>query len=359
MGNGEKKTIHYDKILKNLFNISNRLTIYAINALFKKNFNEDAKIEQLNREYIRLDKTTAIADTVLSIEINEQKTKYHIEFQTINDRTLIIRMIDYGFRIAIDDLDYSKIKADEEITVEFPSQIILFLKHNESIPDELNLTIKMPYTEQKIKYIVPTFKIWEHDPDYYKKQKLYIMLPLRIINLSEELENLKKRKLQEEEKTKLLTEYRRKITEVIESIIKELKDALKTDDLIIEECNKILMEFSTLAGELFSEEVKDIEQEVNEMAKMIIDPEVYRRGFEEGIEKGKTIINQELYQKGLEKGMEKGMVKTMLQDLSLMQNFTLPKTLKPLRISFKEAVLKRGIPKILYTDNGKIYRSGQ
>jgi hypothetical protein len=217
----------------------------------------------------------------------------------------------------------------------------------------------MPYTEQKIKYIVPTFKIWEHDPDYYKKQKLYIMLPLRIINLSEELENLKKRKLQEEEKTKLLTEYRRKITEVIESIIKELKDALKTDDLIIEECNKILMEFSTLAGELFSEEVKDIEQEVNEMAKMIIDPEVYRRGFEEGIEKGKTIINQELYQKGLEKGMEKGMVKTMLQDLSLMQNFTLPKTLKPLRISFKEAVLKRGIPKILYTDNGKIYRSGQ
>lgn len=30
-----------------------------------------------------------------------------------------------------------------------------------------------------------------------------------------------------------------------------------------------------------------------------------------------------------------------------------------LRSSFKEAVLKRGIPKILYTDNGKIYRSQQ
>lgn len=30
-----------------------------------------------------------------------------------------------------------------------------------------------------------------------------------------------------------------------------------------------------------------------------------------------------------------------------------------LRISFKEAVLKRGIPKIIYTDNGKIYRSQQ
>ncbi|MDN5313598.1 MAG: hypothetical protein PWQ68_2572, partial [Thermoanaerobacteraceae bacterium] len=41
MENEEKKFIHYDKVLKNLFNISNRLTIYAINALFKKNFHED------------------------------------------------------------------------------------------------------------------------------------------------------------------------------------------------------------------------------------------------------------------------------------------------------------------------------
>ena len=30
-----------------------------------------------------------------------------------------------------------------------------------------------------------------------------------------------------------------------------------------------------------------------------------------------------------------------------------------LRMAFKEAVLKRGVPKMLYTDHGKIYRSGQ
>ncbi|HHW02497.1 MAG TPA: DUF4351 domain-containing protein [Thermoanaerobacterales bacterium] len=165
---------------------------------------------------------------------------------------------------------------------------------------------------------------------YFLRQKLYIMLPLRIINLSEQLENLKKRKLQDEEKTKLQNEYRRKITEVIESIIKELKDALITNELIIEECNKILLELSTLAGELFSEEVKDIVQEVNEMAKMIIDPEIYRRGFEEGIEKGKTIINQELYQKGLEKGLEKGIAETVVRLLC--------KRLGELPIEYKERI---------------------
>ncbi|HHW02563.1 MAG TPA: hypothetical protein GXX35_07105 [Thermoanaerobacterales bacterium] len=243
-----------------------------------------------------MDKTFAIADTVLSIEINAKETKYHIEFQTLNDRTIVIRMIDYGFRIAIDNLDYNKIKAGEEITIEFPSQTVIFLKHNESIPAELKLSIKMPYTEQIIKYIVPTFKVWEHDPDYYKRQKLYIMLPLRIINLSDELKDLKKRILQEEEKTKLQNKYRKKITQTIEEIIKEIRDALISNELIIEKCNKILLELSTLAGELFSEEVKNIEQEVDEMAKMIIDPEMYRRGLEEGIEKG--------IEKRIEKGIE-------------------------------------------------------
>jgi hypothetical protein len=304
MGDNNKRTIHYDKTLKNLFNISDRLTIYAINAFFKKDFKEDTKIQQLNREYIKLDKTTAIADTVLNIEINEQNTKYHIEFQTLNDRTLIIRMIDYGFRIAIDNLDYNNIKKDEELTVEFPSQVIIFLKKNEAIPDELKLTIKMPYTQQNIKYIVPTFKIWEHDPNYYKKQKLYIMLPLEIINLREELENLKKRKLNEKQKSKLITEYKNKIKKVIESIIKELKDALIVKELIIEECNKILMELATLADELFSHEVQDIKQEVGEMAKMILDPEVYKRGLKEGMQKG--------IEKGIEKGEIGGMIKTII-----------------------------------------------
>lgn len=37
--------------------------------------------------------------------------------------------------------------------------------------------------------------------------------------------------------------------------------------------------------------------------------------------------------------------------------FFLTQDIRSLRDSFKEAVLRRGIPKILYTDNGKIYRS--
>mgnify|MGYP000903463413 CR=1 FL=1 len=112
------------------------------------------------------------------------------------------------------------------------------------------------------------------DPDYYKRQKLYIMLPLRIINLSEELE------------------------------------------------------LSTLAGELFSEELKDIEQEVNEMAKMIIDPEIYRRGFEEGLEKG--------LEKGIEKGVGKGIAETIIRQLC--------KKLGELPSEYKERILDQARP---------------
>jgi len=40
-------------------------------------------------------------------------------------------------------------------------------------------------------------------------------------------------------------------------------------------------------------------------------------------------------------------------------NFYYAQSFLSLRDSFKEAVLRRGIPKMLYTDNGKIYRSSQ
>jgi len=73
VGDNKRKTIHYDQTLKNLFNISNRLTIHAINALFKRNINENAQIKQLSREYRRLGKTTAKADTLLSIEKSNYK----------------------------------------------------------------------------------------------------------------------------------------------------------------------------------------------------------------------------------------------------------------------------------------------
>lgn len=39
--------------------------------------------------------------------------------------------------------------------------------------------------------------------------------------------------------------------------------------------------------------------------------------------------------------------------------FFLSQNFSSLRMSLKEAVLKRGVPKMIYTDNGKIYRSGQ
>jgi len=39
--------------------------------------------------------------------------------------------------------------------------------------------------------------------------------------------------------------------------------------------------------------------------------------------------------------------------------FYLSQNFETLRHCFKEAVLRRGIPRLVYTDNGKIYRSQQ
>ncbi|WXJ86650.1 hypothetical protein MHOCP_06660 [Moorella humiferrea] len=39
--------------------------------------------------------------------------------------------------------------------------------------------------------------------------------------------------------------------------------------------------------------------------------------------------------------------------------FSTSEKFEPLKVVLKEAILRRGIPKMIYVDNGKIYRSEQ
>ncbi|WP_073345855.1 RpnC/YadD family protein [Caldanaerobius fijiensis] len=169
-----------------------------------------------------MDYSRAICDKVVLVDEDDGKKKYHIEFQTLNDRAIVIRMIDYGFGIVIDGFDYNNFPKDSEITIEFPSQIVIFLKKGPSIPNELRLNIKMPYTGEKIEYKVPTFKTWEHGLEYYKREELYIMFPLKVIDISEYIEKIKSGKINEEEKKKRLEEAKKELIFLIEEIIEEL-----------------------------------------------------------------------------------------------------------------------------------------
>ncbi|MGM9530369.1 hypothetical protein [Intestinibacter sp.] len=100
-----RDTVKLDEILKRLFTTSNKVLIKLLNAIFEENFNPDeVSVSITNSEFIDETLDVLRADMIFKVfekgnsNFDKNKMNYHIEFQTKNDNTMVIRTFEYGFR---------------------------------------------------------------------------------------------------------------------------------------------------------------------------------------------------------------------------------------------------------------------
>lgn len=86
-----------------------------------------------------------------------RKISYHLEFQTRNDSTMVIRMFEYGFKKGKEQSS----NRDDFKTIYFPKQKVIFIERNKNIKDVIKLKIVLP-DEQSFIYSVPVMKYWEY-----------------------------------------------------------------------------------------------------------------------------------------------------------------------------------------------------
>ena len=106
-----EQRIKLDEILKSLFAVSKKVLITMMNSLFKENF--DVKMTEItfeNNEFVSDDYDIIRGDLFLKISKGNKPYHYHIELQTKNDATMVIRMFEYGFKEA---KELTKYKVDE------------------------------------------------------------------------------------------------------------------------------------------------------------------------------------------------------------------------------------------------------
>lgn len=96
----EKEKVKLDEVLKFLFSTSNKVLVKLLNGIFEENFNVDeVELTVSNNEFVEDDLGILRGDMFFDIlNKNSDKVSYHIEFQTKNDNTMVIRMFEYGFR---------------------------------------------------------------------------------------------------------------------------------------------------------------------------------------------------------------------------------------------------------------------
>ena len=252
---GESKI--FDDVYHTIITRMPQFIIPVINDAFGKRYPLDVEFEQLKNEFYTMD-GMVVSDSIFLI----RGCLYHVECQSNPDRTMAIRMFEYGMQIG---MERAKKKKDY-LHVELPESAVLYLRHTKNTPDKLTVEVRSPKGDM-LTYESKVIKVQEYTKDVIFRKKLLLYLPFYIMRYEKELENIDSdpKRLQE-----LLAEY--------EEILKRLEIALEADessemysdllaliirisDYMLRQQKKARKEMNKMGGqvlELYSEKVKRI-----------------------------------------------------------------------------------------------------
>lgn len=209
----------WDMTFKTLLLETPKLFLPLIKEVFGVDYSRDRKIVLLNNEYYNKEDGKVIADTIFSIGT----VKYHFECQYSNDKSMVFRMFEYDFHVAV-----SKIKEDEEyFELNFPKSCVVYITANKKIPTELNMKLNFQNGES-IEYKVPTIRVQDYSLGEIEERGLLLFTPFLILRYTDKLKN-KKRPSQEE-----IYQFYKEIIEILNKMSKEGKITELEANVLIE-----------------------------------------------------------------------------------------------------------------------------
>jgi hypothetical protein len=156
--------------------------------------------------------------------LNINGERYHIEFQTVNDKTMPVRMFEYGFAIAIQEIKSYLTHIRDGIELNYPQQYVIFVERDDTIPEH-ELTMKVRLWDGDVKeYKVPLMRYWEETPESLEAKHLEPLLPLQVFKIRKSLKAIADSKKPEAEKAKLIEEKLRDIIKIYTEVTEKIRD---------------------------------------------------------------------------------------------------------------------------------------
>ena len=161
------------------------LAVPLINEVFGTSYPEDIEIIQKRNEH-QTKQGEIITDSHLMI----LDKAYHIECQSTNDSSMVIRMIEYDFSISLGSMRLE----DGKYRMYFPHSCILYLRGNQ---DRKLLSVEMIMPDDSVtEYKVPAIYVGHYTKDEILQKQLFFLLPFYIMryekgNLEAEYPELK------------------------------------------------------------------------------------------------------------------------------------------------------------------------
>ena len=170
----ESNTI-FDDVFRTMLEKMPQLAVPLINEVFGTSYPEDVKIIQKRNEH-QTKKGRIITDSHLLIA----NRIYHIECQSTDDSTMVIRMIEYDFAISLEQVQ----KENGRYRMYFPQSCVLYLRGIKK-RDAISVEIVMP-NGGTVEYTVPVVQVQEFTCDDMLRKRLLFLLPYHVIKYEQE-----------------------------------------------------------------------------------------------------------------------------------------------------------------------------
>ncbi len=307
-----------DKMVRLLFKMSKPLTVALINGLFGDAFGpEDVQaIHYSNTEWIGDDLKRYVGDLHLRLITTLGVFRYHIEFQTLNDHTMAIRMFHYGLEMALEEAagreDHESALLEDGLSLlVFPRQLVIFLEENDAVGDSISFRLRLP-DGAEIVYKVPAMRYWQLSPGQLQENRMYALLPLQVFKVRKGLRRIANGGQSEEEKQQLMEEQFAELKKTVRETVGVIADLHDRKLLATRDMDRMLRVMSSISNYLYSnygEPYQQTKKEVFVLIKSFYDPALVEKGRAEGWQKG--------LQAGRQEGRQEGKVQVARKMLSL------------------------------------------
>lgn len=171
----------FDDVFRTMLERMPQLIIPVINEVFGTNYPLDVPLTQRKNEHY-----TKGGEIITDSHLFIANKIYHIECQSTADSTMIIRMVEYDFAVA---LEYAE-KKNGRYHIYFPESCVLYLR-GKTVPAYLEMDLIMP-DNRSISYNVPVIRVENYTHDVLFQKKLLFLLPFYIIRYEKNAERIER-----------------------------------------------------------------------------------------------------------------------------------------------------------------------
>ncbi len=242
----------FDDVFRTMQEKMPEQTIPLINDVFGTQYPIDTEIIQGRNEH-HTENGEVTTDSYLAIG----RKRYHIECQSTEDQTMVLRMIEYDFAIGLENA----MKVDGTYRIQLPHPCILYLRGEKQVK-YLSLELVL-FDGQIIKYQVPVIRMEWYSLNEIIEKNLVILLPFYMMRYEKMKDRIEKDTAQRE---RIFQEYR-SIEQYLEKIFlkkgmeKEFRDMTELISRISDYIFSKQQEVRKGLGEIMGGKVLELESD--------------------------------------------------------------------------------------------------